>query len=276
MLVAALLFALMQSAPEAGAVLPEPARSPPRTLAEDRLALCLEQARTDPATAMAEASRWAGEASAAEASYPQQCLGMVYTSLLRWQAAEQAFLAARDAADPADRLRRAQLGTMAANAALAEDRAAAALAALDLAAADAEAAGDAALRAVIETDRARAQVLGGNEALAEAALASARALDPQNPLAWLLSATLARRLGKLDEAEGFISTTLALAPDNLEAALEAGVIAMLDGREASAAQSWSSLIGRAPSSEEAATARGYLAQLAGPAANRGSGEQAGR
>jgi tetratricopeptide (TPR) repeat protein len=262
-MIAALLAAPLFSLAQTIAEVPPPA--PPRTVAEDRLALCLEAARTDPATAIGEASEWAEGLGGADASYPRQCLGFAYTALLRWEAAEAAFLAARDAALPTDAFRRAQLGAMAANAALAEGRAAAALAILDVAARDALAAGDAGLRAMTEVDRARAQVLAGDEAGAEATLASARALDAQNGLAWLLSATLARRLGKLDEAQSFIETAAALDPADPETALEAGVIAMLAGREDAAAASWNSVIAVAPGSPQAATARGYLAQLAEPA-----------
>src|SRR5690606_33593369 len=114
-------------------------------------------------------------------SYPRQCLGMAYTALLRWQAAERAFLEARELAATTAHFRRAQLAAMAGNAALAEERADAALFALDLAAADAEASGDAGLRAVVQIDRARALVLQGDETAAETALASARTLDPQSP-----------------------------------------------------------------------------------------------
>lgn len=275
MLAAVLLVTLLQAssgptwlpAPELNGAAPRQAAGS-RTIAQDRLSVCLRQARTDPATAMAEAGAWAAEATGPDASYPQQCLGMAYTALLRWAAAEQAFLTARDAADPADRFRRAQLGTMAGNAALAEARAADALTILEVAARDAQGAGDEGLRAMVEIDRARAQVLQGNEAQAEATLAAARGLDAQSPFAWLLSATLARRQGKLGEAQEFIDTATALAPDHPETALEAGVIAMLAGREASAASRWASVIELAPGSEQAASARAYLAQLAEPAADQ--------
>src|SRR5688500_8779201 len=103
------------------------------TLEQDRLDLCLDQARADPATAIVEASTWINEASGAERSYPQQCLGYAYTLLLRWDAAERAFLSAREAELETAHFRRAQLATMAANAALAEGRGDAALVALALA-----------------------------------------------------------------------------------------------------------------------------------------------
>jgi len=256
MILSSLLLLLAQDA----------AAAPPRAVAEDRLAVCLRHARTDPTSAIVEASTWAGEASGAEASYPQQCLGLAYTVLLRWGAAERAFLAARDDAGESEHFRRAQLATMAGNAALAEERAADALVSLELAANDAAAAADNGLRAMIEVDRARAQVAQGREAEAEATLAAARTLDPQSPLAWLLSATLARRLGKLDEAQAHIATAAALSPDYPEIGLEAGVIAMLAGRREAAEASWRSVIELAPGSEEAASARAYLEEVAQPTA----------
>lgn len=269
-MLAASLLLLAQPAVEAPPTpvpvpVPVPAPTPTRSLAEDRLQLCLDQARTDPTSAIVEADGWAREASGPDTSYPQQCLGMAYSALLRWQAAEQAFLAARLAAAETDHDRRARLATMAGNAALAEERAVAALVALNLAAADAEATGDAGLRAIVEIDRARALVLQRDTAQAETVLASARTLDPQSPYAWLLSATLARRLNRLDEAQRYIETAATLAPGYPETGLEAGVIAMLAGREDAAKASWQSVIALDPDGEAAATARGYLAQLDGDA-----------
>jgi tetratricopeptide (TPR) repeat protein len=241
-------------------------------LEQARLDVCLDKARGDPATAMADASTWLSEVVAPETSYPQQCLGYAYTLLLRWEAAESAFLAAREAELEINRFRRAQLAAMAGNAALADNRADAALSALALAATDAAVSGNAGLRAIIETDRARAMVMQGREGEAEAVLAAARSFDAQNAFAWLLSATLARRLGKLDEAQGFIETASALSPGYSEVGLEAGVIAMLQGREDAARASWESVVAIEPDSEAAATARGYLAQIAEPAAEASAAE----
>jgi tetratricopeptide (TPR) repeat protein len=232
---------------------------------ETRLEACLDHARGDPAAGISEANTWLSETGGPVQSYPQQCLGYAYSLLLRWDAAERAFLAARDLEPEVSHFRRAQLAAMAANAALAEQRADAALASLAIAATDAAAADDAGLRALVETDRARALVLQGNEGAAEAVLAASRTLDPQAPLTWLLSATLARRLGKLDEAQGFIEIAAALAPDYAETALEAGVIAMLQGREEAAKTSWESAVDLDDGGLTADVARGYLAQLAEPA-----------
>lgn len=231
------------------------------TTADARLEVCMEKARNDPATAISEANDWLSGLGGEDRSHPQQCLGMAYTSLLRWEAAEQAFLAARNALPASAAFRRAQLATMAGNAALADKRGAEALTALDLAVSDAKAAGDTALEAIAQVDRSRALVAQGATGQAEVALASARTLDPQNPYAWLLSATLSRRLDKLEEAQTQIETAASLAPDYPEIGLEAGVIAMLRGNEAAAAQSWRSVVALEPNGEAAATARGYLAQL---------------
>jgi len=254
-MIAAILLTLAQ----ATATTPAPAA--PSTLADARLELCVDKARTDPASAISDASEWLYGVSTEDGSFPQQCLGMAYTALLRWDAAERAFLAAREGAPEAAHFRRAQLAAMAGNAALAEGRGAAALAALDLAAGDAQASGDTALQAITQIDRARALVLQGDTTQAGAALASARSLNPQSPYAWLLSATLSRRLGNLEEAQAQIETAAALAPDYPETGLEAGVIAMLRGNETAATQSWRSVTRLEPNGDAAIAARGYLEQL---------------
>ena len=176
MILAALALLLAQDASAAGQ---------PRTVAEDRLSVCLDRARTDPTTAIVEASNWAAQVTGPDASHPHQCLGLAYTVLLRWEAAERAFLTAREVAGATEHFRRAQLATMAGNAALADERPADALASLALAADDAAAAGDNGLRALVEVDRARAQVMQGNEAEAEALVRRARvgAGDLRGPVA---------------------------------------------------------------------------------------------
>jgi tetratricopeptide (TPR) repeat protein len=263
-MIAAALLALAQPAAATPVPSPAPVPDPPRTLAQDRLDVCMDKARNDPTTAISEASRWESETGGTDRSEAQQCLGMAYTALLRWSAAERAFLAAREAAPADAHFRKAQLAVMAGNAALAEKRGAAAQVALQLAASDAEAADDAALQAIARVDLSRALVLQGDTARAGTELASARTLDPQNAYAWLLSATLARRLGKLDEAQGYIETAASLAPDYPEIGLEAGVIAILSGKEDAAKKSWQSVIALDPEGEAGTTARGYLAQLDTP------------
>lgn len=241
---------------------PAAAKPPQAELSFDeaRFEECLKQARTDPATGIKTADAWAGEAAGEAAAYPQQCLGHAYTSLLRWDAAERAFLTARETLGEGQHEWRARLALQAGNAALAGNRTDAALFDVSLAERDL-ANGDPAIGAMIETDRARALVAAGRENEAVAALDKARALDPQSPNAWLLSATLARRLGKLAEAQGYIETAAKLAPTYPEIGLEAGVIAMLAGNREAAKASWESVVALAPGDEAGASAKAYLAQL---------------
>lgn len=231
------------------------------TLQQDRLLVCQEQARRDPTTAIATASAWLRDANGDERGLAQQCLGVAYVSLLRWQAAEQAFAAARDATGTSAFDARAKLAAMAGNAALAEQRFADARARFDTAQTDAAAGSDAALRGEIAADRAQALVGLGQLDAAAAALADARRDAPQRSETWLFSATLSRRQGKLAQAQGEIETAAALAPKDPAIALEAGVIAVLAGRDEAARQSWRSVLELAPGTPESATARGYLAQL---------------
>ena len=70
------------------------------------------------------------------------------------------------------------------------------------------------------------------------ALANARTLHPENGTAWLLSATLARRMEKLPDAISYIQTAASLLPRDPAVALEAGNIAIAAGDEAAARKQW--------------------------------------
>ena len=233
---------------------------PVLSLAEQgRLTTCLDQARRDPPSAIAGATEWLGESDGAARALPQQCLGQAYVSLLRWEAAEQAFLAARDSTT--DAAHRARLGAMAGNAALAAERWEPALAALAVAQADAATAEHAELAGTISADRARALVALGRLADAGDAIDQARSNASQNSEVWLLSATLARRQEDLAGAASLIAIAAALAPDDPAVALEAGTIAILAGDAVAARRNWQRVRQMAPDGPEAATARDYLAQL---------------
>lgn len=242
---------------------PEARRAATSSPDTDRLALCLRQARRDPAAALSTADAWEDQASGATRAQPLQCRGHAYVSLLRWDAAEQAFLDARDALGSADPVTGAKLAGMAANAALAGGDATRALASTDLATRDARAGGDAVLAGELSADRARALVALSRIEDAAAALEVTRRDAPQFATGWLLSATLARRMERLGDAQQFVETAATLAPNDPAVALEGGLIAALAGRDEAARQSWQSVIDMAAGSDEAATARGYLAQLAG-------------
>ncbi len=241
---------------------PHPIALPVITL-PDHFQRCLNDASSDPSSAIADAEVWRDSVSGSAQVRPDQCLGVAHSSLLSWDKAEAAFLAGRDAAASSDNDLRARLGAMAGNAALAGGRAERALAILLTAQLDAHSGADAALVGGILTDQARALVMLGRNEDAAKALTLARAA-PDNPEAWLLSATLARRLGRLAEAQTEIETAASLLPLDPEIGLEAGVIAVLSGRDDAARKSWRSVITAAPDSAAAVTAKAYLAQIAKP------------
>jgi tetratricopeptide (TPR) repeat protein len=236
--------------PRRRAVLPEPKFA--QTPAPSRRQLCIRLAEGE-----ASAASWLAQAQGADRAFAGECLGIALMRQAKWDAAERAFLAARDAAE--DKPLRARLGAMAGNAALAHGSAAAALFALDSAKADASA--DPALTGGIAVDRARALVMLKRNAEAATALAEARAATPGDADAWLLSATLSRRMNKLAEAQAQIEKAAALSPADPDVGLEAGLIAVLAGQEEAARRSWQSVLSTAPDSDAAATAKGYLAQL---------------
>ena len=229
------------------------------TVEDDRLRLCVEQAASDPATALAEAGKWVAQTKGSARSKPLQCLGHVQAVLLRWDAAEAAFADAAHVAAPGDPLRLAAVLGQAGNAALAGDKPERALVHFD--AALKQPSGTPAARGQLQLDRARALVALDRAAEASAAFAAAQADAPDEPLVWLLSATFARRVGDLVAAQRLIEVAAKLAPKDPDVGLEAGVIAVLDGREAAARQSWQSVRLIAPSSKAAEVARAYLDQL---------------
>lgn len=222
---------------------------------------CRAAVETDAEKAAQQARAALGEAIGRERVRAGLCLGLALSDLGRWDEARRAFIDARDAAAADDHPGRARLGAMAGNAALAAGQPGEALAVLGPAAAAAQAAGDAALGTQIALDRARALVALKRPDEAMAALAQARAAEPDNAQAWLLSATLSRRQDRLIEAQAQIETAARLAPRDPEVGLEAGVIAVLSGRPEAARKSWNAVVALAAQSDAAATAKQYLAQL---------------
>ena len=256
------LFApiLVQAATEAPLPVAAPARTPAKpTVEDDRLQLCIERAGKDPASSLAEASAWVAAAKGANRSKPLECLGQIYTVLLRWDAAEGAFADAAGVTLLDDDARRSALFAQAGNAALAGGHADRALAHLD-AAVGVPGIGPLA-RGQAEIDRGRALVALGRLEDAVAALAAAQRDAPDDADAWLLGATVARRRGDYAAAQRQIEVAGRLAATDPEIGLEAGVIAMLDGREPAARKAWESVTLVAPESKEAETARDYLTQL---------------
>ena len=240
---------LLQAAPVAAQPLP--------TLDEVQFADCLTLAGKDPVSAISSASLWAQEKGGYLA---RACHGFALATDFKFDLAvpiltEAATLAAAKG-DP----RAARFWAQAGNAAIAAGQADVAVDALSKALASNTL--DNNERADGEVDRARAFVALGKNADGEAALATARQLAPENGTAWLLSATLARRLNKLPDALAFIQTAAAVLPSDPAVALEAGNIAIAAGDDNMARTQWEQAIKIAPNSRQATTARAQLAALA--------------
>lgn len=236
--------------------------APAVTAAPNRLKDCLDLAMLRPADAIEVAEVWLAEAkSMSDRAGAKQCKALALTRIEGWGEAGALFLSARDDTPANETNERARLGAMGGNALIAGGDMEGALAALDIARADANAAGEARLGGLIQIDRARALVALGQNDNAAAALKEARETLPDNAQAWLLSATLSRRMGKLAEAQAQIELAAELLPVDAEIGLEAGVIAVLSGRNEAARKSWQSVLKAAPGSPAAKTAQGYLDQL---------------
>lgn len=227
--------------------------------ADDPVRACFARAESDPEAARYESRERFDRATGLDRAIAGHCLGYALMQLERWQDAAEIFARAKDAVPDSQSAYRDRLGAATGAARLAAGEAAAALAEL---AALGEIA-DRRLAAIVALDRARALVSLGREAEAATALEAARTADPDNPEAWLLSATLARRMDRLEEAQAHVERAAMLRPTGPEIGLEAGVIAVLSGRDEAAVRSWQSVIETAPGTPAAAIAAGYLAQLRG-------------
>ena len=86
-------------------------------------------------------------------------------------------------------------------------------------------------------------------------------LTPADPLAWLLSATLARYDGDLGRAQKDIIEATKRAPDEASVAFEAGNIALGSGVEDEARASWAEAVKLAPTSVAGKAAAAALVQL---------------
>ncbi|HEU4820927.1 MAG TPA: tetratricopeptide repeat protein [Qipengyuania sp.] len=247
----------LRNRPPRGAT-PE-ARTPAPAPPPAKLTACLDAIQTSPANAAERASGWLASAQGLERAQAGHCLGVAQAESGNWSASAASFASARDSVPAANTSYRARLGALAGNAALAAGDAAKALALLD--AARGEAAESGGMAAEIALDRARALVALNRPAEAMLALGEARAANPGDAQAWLLSAALSRRQGDLVSAQAQIEKAATLAPRDPAVGLEAGVIAALAGNDGAARQSFESVIALAPESEQAAAAKSYLEQL---------------
>lgn len=234
------------------------AATPPTSRPSD-YADCAELAASDPIRAVDIASRWR---LAGGGTLARQCLGLAYAAQERWAPAAVAFEQAAREAETERNPAAATLWVQAGNARLAGGEAQEARAAFNAALAsnilEGEALGEAHL------DRARAAVALDDLATARTDLDRAVALVPADPLAWLLSATLARRQNDLERAAADIAEAAKRSPDDAAVALEAGNIAMLSGAPDAARVAWQGAVQNQPDSPAGKAAAEALAALDAP------------
>lgn len=218
---------------------------------------CLDRAVADPAAGVRFAQGWALEGGSFPAA---QCRGFAEAQAEHWDAAAAAFEAAADeaqrAGSPVDS---ARLFAQAGNAALAGGQAERARGYFD--AALGHGLPDGLAKGEIHLDRARTLVAMGDIAGARTDIDLALKQAPDDPLGWLLSATLARRGNDLTRARADIAEARKRSPDDASVALEEGNIAILSGDETGAKAAWQRVLTLAPESDQAKAARESLAQL---------------
>lgn len=217
---------------------------------------CLSMARNDPAAAEREANLLP------LATQPGgiACRAFAQAQQGRYADAAQSFAAAARAAEGAKDDRAAAYWAQSGNAWLAVGEPAKARAALDAALAagtltDLQ-------RGEAHLDRARALVAAGDLPAARRDLDEAVVTAGDDPLAWLLSATLARRMNDLPRAKLDIAQALRRSADDASVQLEAGNIAALSNDPDRARAAWAEAARLAPDTPAGRSAAGALTQFA--------------
>lgn len=232
------------------------AADPPIARDSARFEACAALASANPAKALDEAGAWR---IAGGGVLARQCTGLAYAAQNRWASAALAFEQAAKAAESANDGRAARLWVLAGNAALAGRDAPRARGYFDAALSSGTLKGGEAGEAHL--DRARARFAGGDSKGTRTDLDAALKLVPADPLAWLLSATLARKDGDFKRAQADIIEATKRAPDDASVANEAGNIAMVSGAEDAARASWEEAVRLRPDGEAGKAAAAALKQL---------------
>jgi tetratricopeptide (TPR) repeat protein len=193
----------------------------------------------------------------------KQCAALAFAALGKWPAAAAAFEQAAHEAERGQLAVAADLWVQAGNAHLAAGQAKEAVGAFDAALLTGAVTGRASGEAHL--DRARAQVALGKLDQARIDLDVALRQVPEDPLAWLLSASLARRMGDLERAGTDIGKAAQLSPDDASVALEAGRIALASGSPDAARVAFEGAIKVQPNSDAAKAAQAELDRLKTPA-----------
>lgn len=223
---------------------------------------CLDQAIEAPEKGAAFAQQWRIEGGS---FYARNCMGFAYARAERWPPAIVAFeQGAEEAERGGEAVQSARLWAQAGNAALAGGDLAKARDDFD--AALARGLPDGMEKGEVHLDRARTLVALNDPKGARESLDIALAQVPKDPLAWLLSATLARRSGEMKLAQAHIARAVQLAADDASVALEEGNIAILTGHDDMARSAWQRAMRLAPQSPEGKAAADNLSRLSVPAA----------
>lgn len=227
------------------------------------LGRCLRDAAANPAKGLERSQRLFHKNQPNARGDGLHCQGFALARSNDLPGAARAYQAALDATGVGERGVRIERALTAASAwTLAGDRNQA-LMVLGRAATEAEQLGRSSMVGEVAVDRAINLVALGREEEAAQVLATARATASSVANVWLLSATLSRRMKRMEEAQSQIERAALLDPLDPATGLEAGVIAALSGRNEAAQKSWQSVIDTAPQSPQAATARTYLRSVAG-------------
>lgn len=240
-------------------MLATPAAIVPATEA-DRLRACLTLAQTDAAKAVTDATAWAAAGGGIAARH---CLGTAETARENFAPAAKAYEEAAQLADAQHWANAATYWTAAGNAALAAGEAGRARDLLGKALAHDDLTGP--YRGETLLDRGRAAVQAGDPVAARTDIDEALKLVEKDPMAWLLSATLARRQGDGDRAEKDIQQAVLLAPDAAPVAYEAGNVAAMLGAVEAARVAWTRAVAADPGSDAGRAAQTALARLDRPA-----------
>jgi tetratricopeptide (TPR) repeat protein len=221
-----------------------------------KLMECQALIKTDVAKAISFASQWQIDGGGISA---RECLGLAYAKAGRWQPAMTAFEQAAQIADRNQDPRAPRLWVQSGNAALAAGDANKARIAFETALGSGKITGTEA--GEVWLDRGRALVALRDLKGARTCIDQALKLTPTNPLAWLLSATLARRMEDLKRAQNDIGEAIRLAPNDPAVALEAGNIAIMSGAPEAAKTAWEAAAKLDPSGPIGASARRALSQF---------------
>ena len=219
-----------------------------------RFQACVALIKSDPASAVTQAETWTQASRAVPARH---CLGLAYAATERWSIAAITFAQAAEEAQRQQDGRAAALWTQAGNAALAGEDPGQARDYLDRALALPTL--PPAMKGEAWVDRARADVALNDLPLGRIDMDKGLQLVAQDPFAWLLSATLARRQQDLPRAAKDIAEAEKLAPDDPSVELEAGNIAAASGATAQARQLWQRVVTLGPGTAEAKAAAAALA-----------------